>query len=80
LVYIEEKSGTFTVTTYSGRDLSWKTISSYAEKIERSLDPSKIVPESDHIISARYDSPFVIFNRHNEVLVPVKIELKWFND
>lgn len=65
--------GNFAVTTFGGFATS-KTFAHQTHKLFRALkrDNVTVVDDDWKVTWASYDSPFVLFNRHNEVLVHVE--------
>jgi len=59
------------VRSFSGYAMTWESYRKEFLKLEKAInDPSKY--DSSYLYTAGYDSPFTVFNRHNEVWLLAK--------
>lgn len=57
--------------SFSGYAMTWESYRKEFLKLEKAIgDPSKY--DSNYLYTAGYDSPFTVFNRHNEVWLLAK--------
>ena len=72
-VEVQEAPATYFVASYSGRS-NEKKMMSHAEQLADFLDGLGLQSSYDYsnFYFAGYDSPFRLFNRHNEIWLPAK--------